>query len=40
MGSNGSIRVRTDVPVNLTVYVDNEIVQAAVPAGEFDLSIK
>lgn len=40
IGSNGSIRVRADAPVTLTVYADKEIVQIAVPAGEYDFSIK
>lgn len=40
ISSNGSIRVRTDTPVTLIIYADKEIIQMAIPTGEFDLSIK
>lgn len=40
LGSNGSIRVRTDAPVTLTIHAEKEIFQIAVPSGEYDLSIK
>lgn len=40
LGDAETIRVRSDAPITLIVYEDNEILQTAVPAGMFDLSFK
>lgn len=40
VGGVDSIHIRTDAPFTLVVHNDSEIVQTAVPAGEFNLSFK
>ena len=39
-GTTESIRIRADAPFTLVVHSNGEIVQTAVPAGEFDLVLK
>lgn len=39
-GVGDSVRIRSDVPFTLAIHGDQDIIQVAVPAGSFDISLK
>lgn len=39
-GVGDSVRIRSDVPFTLAIHGDQDIIQMAVPAGSFDISLK